>query len=156
MTTAPQNDELIDVVVRLPRNALEKTLLSTPTLSEDRPRRRLGAARAVSAGRRRRAVHFRGVYFSDPSWDMILELYIASCEHRDIGISGLCKCSLSSMTTALRHIEHLEALGYIRRQADPDDRRRSVVVTLAPLLTAVDQWLDLQISEPLIQYQRPD
>ncbi|WP_234422462.1 helix-turn-helix domain-containing protein, partial [Sphingomonas aurantiaca] len=51
----------------------------------------------------------------------------------------------------MRHIEHLEALGYIVRQTDPDDGRRLIVGTLTPLLAASEQWLDLQIAESLIQ-----
>ncbi len=154
MGAAPEGDDLIDVVIRLPRKAIEDTLLSMPLDAREPSGRRLAEARAVLAGRRRRKSHFSGIRFYDPSWDMILELYVATCEHRRIAVSQLCKLSGGSTTTALRHIEHLEALGYIVRQTDPDDGRRLIVGTLTPLLAASEQWLDLQIAEFRIQDRR--
>ncbi|MEG8055110.1 hypothetical protein QP185_21080 [Sphingomonas aerolata] len=134
MGAASEGDDLIDVVVRLPRKAIEETLLSMPPDARDLSERRLAEARAVLVGRRRRSTHFNGVRFYDPSWDMILELYVATCERRRIAVSQLCKLSGGSTTTALRHIEHLEALGYIVRQTDPDDGRRLIVGTLTPFV----------------------
>ena len=87
---------------------------------------------------------------------MVLELYVATCEGRHIAVSRLCNLSGGSTTTALRHIEQLEALGYIVRQTDPDDGRRLIVSTLTPLLNAFEHWLDLQIGESRIQRQRSD
>lgn len=146
MAAEHDREELIDVVVRLPRQAIEEALLSIPTSINDVSERRLGEARALLAGRRRRAGCFRGVRFSDPSWDMILELYVATCEERKLAVTQLCDLSGSSTTTALRHIENMEALGYITRRPDPRDRRRSNV-ELAPFLAAaLEGWLDFQRS----------
>lgn len=146
MEATPGGDDLIDVVVRLPRRAIEDTLLSAQMQDPANDERRLVTARAVLAGRRRRTANFAGVRFYDPSWDMILELYVATREERDVAVSQLCSMSGGSTTTALRHIENMEALGYLRRAADPDDRRR-LLITMSPLLAdAVDQWLDLQLA----------
>ncbi len=144
MVTAPEGDELIDIVVRLPRKAVEDTLLSAVSSETDLDDRRLRDARALLTGRRRRTACFNGVRFCDPSWDMILELYVATRERRHLSVSQLCSLSGGSTTTALRHIEHLEALGYIGRGSDPDDRRRANVTMLAPLLEAAEHWLDVQ------------
>jgi DNA-binding MarR family transcriptional regulator len=76
---------------------------------------------------------------------MILQLYIGSKEDRRITVTQLCSLSGGSTTTALRHIEHLEALGYIARETDKSDRRRANIMMLQPLMEAVDQWLDLQM-----------
>jgi len=146
MATASEGDELIDVVVRLPRKAIEETLLSGPSSGNQLTDRRLGGAKALLTGRRRRAGCFTGVRFCDPSWDMILELYVATRENRRLAVSQLCSLSGGSTTTALRHIEHLEALGYIRREADPVDRRRMNVTMLSTLVEAAEQWLDLQLA----------
>ena len=81
---------------------------------------------------------------------MILELYVATREQRQLAVSQLCSLSGGSTTTALRHIEHLEGLGYISRGSDPDDRRRANVTMLPPLLDAADYWLDLQFAASLI------
>lgn len=146
MATALEGDELIDVVVRLPRKAIEDTLLSGPKLGGEPGRRCLEAAKALLAGRRRRTACFGGVRFYDPSWDMILELYIATREDRTLAVSQLCGLSGGSTTTALRHIEHLEALRFLGRAADPDDRRRVIVTMLPALGQAVEKWIDLQIA----------
>ena len=106
----------------------------------------MGEAKALLTGRQKLAACFSGVRFSDPSFDMILQLYVATQEGRQITVSQLSSLSGGSSTTALRHIEHLEALGYISREADPDDRRRANVAMLPPLSAAVDQWLDLQMA----------
>ena len=77
---------------------------------------------------------------------MIHDLYVAPREHRDIAVSQLCSLSGASMTTALRHIEQLEAVGYIERIPDPADRRRANVSMLPRLRNAAEEWLDLQIA----------
>ncbi len=144
MDTTSEGDDLIDVVVRLPRKAIEDTLLSAPTFGMAPADRRLGEAKALLTGRRQRIACFAGVRFHDPSWEMILELYVATHESRPLAVSQLCSLSGGSTTTALRHIEHLEALGYISRETDITDRRRANVVMLPALAAAAEQWLDLQ------------
>ncbi|MBI0533862.1 hypothetical protein D9602_21175 [Sphingomonas sp. TX0522] len=77
---------------------------------------------------------------------MILELYVATREQHVVAVSQLCSLSGGSTTTALRHIEKIEALGYISRGPDPNDRRR-LIVTMQPVLgDALDHWLDLQLG----------
>lgn len=146
METALEGDELIDVVVRLPRKAVENTLLSAVCAIKEIDSHRLGEAKALLTGRQRLAACISGVRFSDPSFDMILQLYVATREGRRVNVSQLSSLSGGSNTTALRHLEHLEGLGYVSRDADQDDRRRANVAMLPPLSAAVDKWLDLQIA----------
>ncbi|QQV79419.1 MarR family transcriptional regulator (plasmid) [Sphingomonas aliaeris] len=146
MDRPTQGDELIDVVVRLPRKAIEETLLAAHAVGGESDNRRLAAAKALLAGRRRRAKSFAGLRFYDPSWDMLLELYVATREQRVLPVSRLCELSGGSTTTALRHLEHMEALGYISRAEDPRDRRRLLVTMLDLLAKAADDWLDLQTA----------
>lgn len=137
---------MIDVVIRLSRKTIEELLQSGAALNDGSSAHRLQTAKSILAGRRRRAACFRSIRFHDPSWDMILELYVANGENRALAVSQLCGLSGGSTTTALRHIEHLEALGYFSRGADPDDRRR-VIVTIRPALEAAfEQWIDFQIA----------
>jgi hypothetical protein len=60
----------------------------------------------------------------DPAWDMLLDLYIATHEHRQVSVSSLCYASGVPSTTALRHVDRLERCGLIERIADSEDRRR--------------------------------
>lgn len=146
MDRSTKGEELIEVIVRLPRNAIEETLLTAYYASKESDCRRLTTAKALLSGRRRRAKSFAGLRFYEPVWDMILELYVATHEQRVLPVSRLCELSGGSTTTALRHLEHMEALGYIRRAEDPRDRRRLLVTMLAPLAKAADDWLDLQAA----------
>ncbi|PVX28860.1 MarR family transcriptional regulator [Sphingomonas pokkalii] len=146
MGTAPEKDELVDIVVRMPRKQVENTLLAAASSATNVDERRLRDAKALLTGRRRRAACFDGVRFYDPSWDMILELYVAMRERRQLMVSQLCSLSGGSTTTALRHIEHLEALGYIRRNWDTTDRRRANVTMRTRLIEAAEHWLDVQAA----------
>lgn len=82
--------------------------------------------------RRRREQVFSIDYFSDPAWDILLEL---ERSHRlgtrlavtDIGIEPRIP-----LTTVLRYLARLENDGLISRRVDPGDRRR-VFVSLTPL-----------------------
>lgn len=65
--------------------------------------------------------------FSDPAWDMVLDLMLASIEHRQISISSLCIASNAPATTALRCIKALALHGIIEIEADSRDRRRKIV-----------------------------
>jgi hypothetical protein len=46
----------------------------------------------------------------------------------------------------LGNIEYLQALSYLSRDGDADDRRRANVTIRPLLIEAVEQWLDLQFA----------
>lgn len=134
------------MVVRLPREAVERSILEARNAREDRSNSRLMIAKAILSGRRRRAKIFQGVQFGEPSWDMILDLYTATKEGRRIDVTSLCIASASPRTTALRHIDQLIAHGSISRVPDPVDARRTYVVMNAAMRKAVELWLDKEIA----------
>lgn len=74
-----------------------------------------------------RAAHFQGDLFSDPCWDMLLDLMEARLNEKQVSVSSLCIASGVPQTTALRRIEDLIDAGLINRQDDPADRRRVFV-----------------------------
>lgn len=80
-------------------------------------------ARIMIAQMKRRHRHFPDAVFEDPQWMMMLELFIASEEGRNIAISSLCLASGVPSTTALRHIRALVAKGLFERTSHPRDRR---------------------------------
>jgi FixJ family two-component response regulator len=65
--------------------------------------------------------------FSDPVWDMLLDLSIALLHGERIFVTSLCIASGVPMATALRRIDDLEAIGLVRRVRDVDDARRIFV-----------------------------
>lgn len=88
--------------------------------------------------RRRREALFGSDLFGEPAWDMMLELYAAELAGRRESVSGLCSVSGVPSTTALRWIKLLENAGWIGRQADPVDGRRSFLSLRGKARTAME------------------
>lgn len=83
--------------------------------------------RALVAARADRASIFKTTLFSDPAWDMLLDLALAEAAGRPISVTSLCIASGVSTTTALRRIDDLQNSGLVERAADPADGRRILV-----------------------------
>lgn len=83
-------------------------------------------ALALTAIQRRtlRNRQFRPSLFSDPAWDMLLDLFVSRLRHRQVCVSSLCIAARVPPTTALRWIRNMEEHGEIVRRRDPDDGRR--------------------------------
>jgi DNA-binding MarR family transcriptional regulator len=64
--------------------------------------------------------------FSEPAWEMLLNLYAAEGAGR-LTVSGLALQSGSSKATALRWIDYLEHERLIEREAHPTDQRVAFV-----------------------------
>ena len=83
--------------------------------------------RALVAARVDRDQIFRADLFSDPAWEMLLDLAVAAESGRSISVTSLCIASGAPTTTALRRIEDLQAAGLVERLPDSADRRRIIV-----------------------------
>ncbi|MEW6123724.1 MAG: response regulator [Pseudomonadota bacterium] len=83
--------------------------------------------RALVAARSDRDAIFQAGLFSDPAWDMLLDLAMAEATGRPISVTSLCIASGAPTTTALRRIEDLKDAGLLDRIPDPQDRRRVLV-----------------------------
>ena len=84
-------------------------------------------ARRLYQSRRKRESLFGPELFQDPSWDIMLDLFIAREEHRLIGISSACLASAAPPTTGLRHLNALVDRGVVTRTTSRADRRVSFV-----------------------------
>jgi DNA-binding MarR family transcriptional regulator len=65
--------------------------------------------------------------FGEPAWDMLIDLFIAEEEGRQVNVSRLCLATAVPATTALRWISMLESYGLIARAGDSIDPRRDTV-----------------------------
>lgn len=94
------------------------------------PRRTVTAAtvRGIIKARRARARFFPADLFSDPAWDMLLDLAAARLEGRCVSVSSLCIAAAVPTTTALRWIRNLCDVGVFERRTDPGDARRAFIV----------------------------
>ena len=78
----------------------------------------------ILEARRARWRCFRPHLFSDPAWDILLELFAAKLGQRRINIGSLGTASGVPATTTLRWIVVLEQQGLITRDNDVLDKRR--------------------------------
>lgn len=84
-------------------------------------------AREIYQRRRWRDTHFGHGLFAEPAWDMLLDLYIAEAEGRDICVSSACIGAAVPMTTALRQVERMQRCGLLQRVKNPRDRRSTLI-----------------------------
>jgi DNA-binding MarR family transcriptional regulator len=107
-------------------NLLSESQTPTPFTRHQSPQlpdpRRI---RGIIRQRQLRARFFDGELFSDPVWDILLDLAAARIEHKRVSITSACIASGVPPTTALRWIKVMVDCGLIRREDDIIDRRRS-------------------------------
>ncbi len=83
--------------------------------------------RTIVRQRRLREQFFGRELFSDPVWDMLLDLMAAYVERRNVSVSALCHASCAPMSTALRWIDRMIEAGLVERIPDSSDHRRIFV-----------------------------
>ncbi|MBZ8131765.1 response regulator [Afifella sp. IM 167] len=83
--------------------------------------------KALVAARVDREAIFKADLFSDPAWEMLLDLAVAEASGRWVSVTSLCLASGVSTTTALRRIDDLQEAGLVERFPDEADRRRIIV-----------------------------
>ncbi|WP_018880720.1 response regulator [Thioalkalivibrio sp. ALE30] len=72
----------------------------------------------------RRLQYFPADLFSDPAWDMLLDLMHNHLTGHATYVSSLAVGARVPLTTTSRYLETLERLGLTMRHQDPGDRRR--------------------------------
>jgi hypothetical protein len=77
--------------------------------------------------RKLREKYFCDELFSDPAWDILLDLTIAKMNNRRISVSSLCIAASVPTTTALRKIKDMLADGLIFSEPDVADKRRTYI-----------------------------
>ena len=80
--------------------------------------------RCVINERARRFGYLRTELFSDPAWDILLQLLASELSQQRITISQLAEKTNVPATTTLRWIKMLECDDLIARRIDPLDARR--------------------------------
>lgn len=65
--------------------------------------------------------------FADPAWDILLDLFMASIDRKQISTSSACIAACVPPTTGLRWLAALESESLIVRVADSNDKRRTFV-----------------------------
>jgi hypothetical protein len=101
----------------------------------------LSIAQKLLTIRRQRERIWLGGLFSEPAWDMMLDLYVAWMTRTQVSVSSLCIASAAPTTTALRYIAALEREGIVERSSDEADRRRQFIELSAKARTEMNTLL---------------
>lgn len=80
-------------------------------------------ARTIYQHRKARAKFLPGDLLGEPAWDILLDLYVAQVERREINVTSASLASQVPSTTGLRWIVILESRGYIERCSSGHDAR---------------------------------
>jgi DNA-binding MarR family transcriptional regulator len=80
-------------------------------------------ARRLSSGRKARDRVFGRDLFQNPAWNILIELFIAAEEGRNVTIKSACVAAGVPQSTALRHIAHLIEVRLATRAQHPSDAR---------------------------------
>lgn len=100
----------------------------------------LAAAAEACAARRRLYALFGRRLFCDPSWDILLELFVSTLEGRKVTVSTACMAACAPTTTALRHIAYLVQEGLVVRRPHPADARSTYLELTAQAVTRLTQY----------------
>lgn len=108
------------------------------------PSPRVALARRIYQARRLRAgaLSVAADLFQDPAWDLLLDLYIAHVERREVAVTSACIAANVPPTTALRWISALVQRGLVERASDPNDRRRILLRLSNAGQAAMEQYLE--------------
>jgi hypothetical protein len=87
------------------------------------PAQLLSEARRWVAARQVRDEMFGRTMFLNPGWNILLELFIAAEEGRNVTIKSACVAAGVPQSTALRHIAHLIDVRLAIRAQHPSDAR---------------------------------
>jgi DNA-binding MarR family transcriptional regulator len=101
------------------------------------------AARAAIAARARRQKFFKASLFSDPAWDILLDLFAAEAEGRRVAISTAGLAANVPLTTAIRWINALQEEGLVSRHNDPLDARRSFLTLTELGLRSMQDYFEV-------------
>ncbi|MFD1792686.1 response regulator [Ochrobactrum teleogrylli] len=70
---------------------------------------------------------FKDELFSDPVWNMLLDLMQQSLEGNEVAASSLYFSSGAPVSTAARRLNEMEKAGLVERKLDDTDKRRQIV-----------------------------
>ncbi|MFM5906481.1 MAG: MarR family transcriptional regulator [Novosphingobium sp.] len=117
----------------------EQGLLRKPKPALPHPR----LVRSMIRQRQQRARFFRADLFSDPAWDMLLDLTAAHAEMKQVSVTSLCIASCVPPSTAMRWIAQMIDSGLFCRVEDKTDRRRAFIELTAKASDAMAGYFAL-------------
>lgn len=101
----------------------------------------LARLRTIARLRRQRGEFLDADLFSDPAWDMLLDLTAAGIEGKQVPVSSVCAAAQVPLSTGLRQVKHLVEMGWVIRRQDPNDKRRDLLTLSEDAFQAMKRFL---------------
>jgi len=108
--------------------------------------RKRAALGELKTMRRLRSQYFPAELFSDPCWEMLLDLYDASLAGAEVTVTSLGAASGVPQTTALRRMETLQSHNLIVRAEDKADKRRTIIKLSDGGMQAVESFFETYLG----------
>lgn len=83
----------------------------------------------------------RGLW-SDPAWDMLLDLFIAREDGKPVSVSSACIGACLAPTTGLRWIKLLMGAGLVTRSSHPSDGRKGMLAVTDEAAASIRNYID--------------
>ena len=106
-------------------------------------------ARDEYAARRERERFLDSSLLREPAWDMLLDLFIHRAGGKRITLTSAAIASKVPYGTAHRHLEHLEALGLVRRTPSATDARVQFLDLSDDGFRRIGSWLRNRLQSRL-------
>ncbi len=114
--------------------------------AKDTIERKREALNDLKSVRRLRSKYFPSDLFSDPCWEMLLDLYDAHLSDVEVTVTSLGAASGVPQTTALRRMDVLQGHGLIVRAEDKNDQRRTIIKLTDGGLSAVESFFETYLG----------
>ena len=121
MSGPPRHAERIDRIALAARRLMEDAERGAAVHDADLA----GIARQTLAGRRQRDRYFDPMVFSNPAWDMLLSIYVASAEGRVQSVLDCCAAAPVAQGVALRWLAYLKQEEMVIETRDAGQSRQT-------------------------------
>ena len=98
-------------------------------------------ARQILAGRRQRERYFDPMLFSNPSWDILLNLFVADAEGQPASVLDCCTSSSVPQGVVVRWLGYLKQEEMVIETPDPAHPRRTLIRLSEPPRLAIAAYL---------------
>ena len=103
-------------------------------------------ARQLLAGRKQRDRYFDPMLFSNPAWDILLNLYVADAEGRPVSVLESCAASIVPQGVALRWLGYLKQEEMVIEMPDPARPRHTLIRLADQTRLTVSSYLGSLVS----------
>jgi hypothetical protein len=103
-------------------------------------------ARQILAGRKQRDRYFDPMLFSNPAWDILLNLYVADADGKPVSVLDSCLASTVPQGVALRWLGYLKQEEMVVEAPDPARPRQTLLRLSDQTRVTISSYLGSLIS----------